>query len=94
MSSNITGPVNNTCKTRKTYVETPITSSGTIITSESKSDVIVLNPVNDTECNLQCAVGWYHEQNGNAAPFKCAPDKTDRASRAGIATYPIECTSV
>ena len=57
------------------------------------SNVIVLNAVNETICNMQCAVGWYHLVYGNAAPFLCAPKTTDRTSREGIPTYPIDCTS-
>ena len=57
------------------------------------SDVIVLNPVNDSVCNLQCAVGWYEADYGNAAPFLCAAQTTDRTSREGIPTYPINCKS-
>ena len=56
------------------------------------SDVIVLNPVDDSVCNLQCAVGWYHEDYGNAAPFSCAANIEDRTSREGIPTYPISCS--
>ena len=57
------------------------------------SDVIVLNPVDDSACNLQCAVGWYDAEYGNAAPFLCAAQTADRTSREGIPTYPISCTS-
>ena len=57
------------------------------------SDAVVLNPVYDSVCNLQCAVGWYEAEYGNAAPFLCAPNTADRTSREGIPTYPITCTS-
>ena len=57
------------------------------------SDVIVLDPVDDSVCSLQCAVGWYDAEYGNAAPFLCAARTADRTSREGIATYPISCTS-
>ena len=57
------------------------------------SDVIVLDPVDDSVCNLQCAVGWYDAEYGNAAPFLCAAQTSDRTSREGIPTYPISCTS-
>ena len=59
----------------------------------NESDVIVLNPVNDSVCNLQCAVGWYEKVYGNKAPFLCAPQTVDRKSREGITTYPIICAS-
>ena len=67
-----------------------VDSNGSPVT---ESDVIVLNPVNDSVCNLQCAVGWYEEVYGNKAPFLCAPQTADRTSREGITTYPIVCTS-
>ena len=89
MSSNITGAVANTCEDKKMNVEKPITS----ITNASGDGVIVLNPVDDTVCNLQCAVGYYHKDDGNAAPFVCDPNTTDRTSRAGVAKNPITCTS-
>ena len=56
-------------------------------------DVIVLNPVNDSACNLQCAVGWYHPQHGNKAPFLCAPETKNRALSEGISTDPVTCSS-
>ena len=57
------------------------------------SEVIVLNPVTDSVCSLQCAVGWYESVYGNRAPFLCAPKTTNRTSREGIPTYPINCAS-
>ena len=62
--------------------------------AKTASDVIVLNPVTDSVCNLQCAVGWYEAEYGNAAPFLCAAQTVDRTLREGIPTYPINCTSV
>ena len=59
----------------------------------SESRVIVISPVDDSICNLQCAVGWYHLVYGNAAPFLCAAQTADRTSREGIPTDPITCTS-
>ena len=53
------------------------------------NDVIVINPVDDSACNLQCAVGWYHAQHGNKAPFSCAPETKNRTSSVGISTYPV-----
>ena len=79
-----TGPVVNTCETRKIAVTDGDGSDG---------DVIVLNPVNDSACNLQCAVGWYHSQHGNQAPFSCAPETKDRRSSEGIPTDPVTCSS-
>ena len=58
-----------------------------------QSRVIVISPVDDSVCNLQCAVGWYDEVYGNAAPFLCAAQTADRTSREGIPTDPITCTS-
>ena len=86
------GTVDNSCATRKMKDHTLITlnSDGSAVTD---SDVIVLNPVNDSVCNLQCAVGWYEPVYGNAAPFLCAPQTANRMSREGIPTYPINCTS-
>ena len=74
----------NTCETRKIAVTDGDGSDG---------DVIVLNPVNDSACNLQCAVGWYHSQHGNKAPFSCAPETKDRTSSEGIPTDPVTCSS-
>ena len=68
-----------------------LNSNGSAVTA---SDVIVLNPVNDSVCNLQCAVGWYDVKYGNAAPFLCAAQTADRTSREGIPTDPINCKSV
>ena len=65
-------------------------SSGSPVTV---SGVIVLDPVDDSVCNLQCAVGWYDAHFGNAAPFSCAAQTADRTSREGIPKYPISCTS-
>ena len=59
----------------------------------NESAVIVINPVTDSVCNLQCAAGWYHLVYGNKAPFLCAPKTTDRTSREGLPTYPINCIS-
>ena len=61
--------------------------------NDFQSRVIVISPVDDSICNLQCAVGWYDEVYGNAAPFLCAPQTADRTSREGITTYPIICAS-
>ena len=85
------GPVDNSCETRKMKNHTLITldSNGYAVTA---SNAIVLNPVTDSVCSLQCAVGWYHGDYGNAAPFLCAAQTADRTSRKGIATYPINCT--
>ena len=55
--------------------------------------VIVLNPVNDSVCNLQCAVGWYHPQHGNEAPFSCAPETKNRTLSEGIPTDSVTCSS-
>ena len=82
----------NSCETRKENDHELMTldSSGSAVTA---SDVIVLNPADDSVCNLQCAVGWYDAEYGNAAPFLCAAHTADRKSRKGIPTYPISCTS-
>ena len=64
-----------------------------LLNTETGSNVIVLNPVDDSVCNLRCAVGWYHLVYGNAAPFSCAVQTADRTLREGIPTYPISCTS-
>ena len=88
---NHAGLIENSCETRKQDNHTLIDfDSGGADVIESR--VIVLNPVNDSVCNLQCAVGWYHLEYGNAAPFSCAPQTADRTSREGIPTYPITCT--
>ena len=82
----------NSCETRKVddhELMTPDSSGSPVIAS----DVIVLNPVDDSVCNLQCAVGWYHLVYGNAVPFSCAAQTADRRSREGIPKYPISCTS-
>ena len=86
------GPVDDSCKTRKKDSHTLIAaaSDGSAVTG---SNVIVLNAADDTECSLQCAVGWYDLVYGNKAPFLCAPNSTDRRSREGMPTYPISCTS-
>ena len=86
------GPVDNSCANRKMKNHTLITldNTGSAVTA---SDVIVLDPVDDSVCNLQCAVGWYDAEYGNAAPFLCAAHTADRKSRKGIPTYPISCTS-
>ena len=86
------GPVVNSCERRKMKNHTLIAldSNGSAVTA---SDVIVLNPVDDSVCNLQCAVGWYDVEYGNAAPFLCAANTEDRTSMEGTATYPISCTS-
>ena len=80
----------NTCETRKIAVNENDSDTGGDI---SDDDVIVLNPVNDSACNLQCAVGWYHSQHGNKAPFSCAAETKDRSSSEGIRTDPISCSS-
>jgi len=88
---NNTGAVDNSCETRKQDDHTLIAldSSGSAVNA---SAVIVLNPVGeDSVCNLQCAVGWYHEEYGNAAPFLCAAQTSNRTLREGIPTYPINC---
>lgn len=77
----------NTCETRKIVMEEDDGSS------IRDGDVILLNPVNDTACNLQCAVGWYHPLHGNKATFSCAPETQDRTSSEGIPTYPVICSS-
>ena len=74
----------------KNHTLIALDSNGSAVTA---SDVIVLNPVDDSVCNLQCAVGWYDVEYGNAAPFLCAAETADRTSREGTATYPISCTS-
>ena len=74
----------------KNHTLIALDSNGSAVTA---SDVIVLNPVDDSVCNLQCAVGWYDVEYGNAAPFLCAANTEDRTSREGTATYPITCTS-
>ena len=79
--------VDNTCETRKIVLED---DDGFSVTD---GDVIVLNPVSDSACNLQCAVGWYHPQHGNKAPFSCAPETKDRTSSDGIPLYPVSCSS-
>ena len=86
------GRVVNSCETRKVDDHELMTldSSGSPVT---ESDVIVLNPTNDSVCNLQCAVGWYHAEFGNAAPFSCAARTANRTLRGGIPKYPISCTS-
>ena len=85
------GPVVNSCEARKKDSHTlfAVGDDGSPITGSS---VIVLNAVNDSVCNLQCAVGYYHWPFGNNAAFLCAAKTTDRTSREAIATYPINCT--
>ena len=87
---NNAGLVDNSCETRKENDHELMTldSSGSAVIA---SDVIVLNPVSDSVCNLQCAVGWYHLVYGNAAPFSCAAQTADRRLREGTTRYPIEC---
>ena len=84
MLSNNVGPVEDTCENRKE-------ESHLLFTSETGSNVIVIDAAVNKLCNLQCAVGWYHEQHGDKAAFSCAPNTADRASREGIPTYPITC---
>ena len=87
ISSKHAEPVDNdSCEDRKGTVADPITSG-------SGTNVIVLNPVDDSVCNLRCNVGWYEATYGNAAPFLCAPQTADRTSREGIPTNPIACAS-
>ena len=83
--------VDNSCESRKMKKHTLIAldSSGSPVTA---SDVIVLNPVNDSVCNMRCEARYYEADYGNAAPFLCAPQTADRTSREGIPTYPINCT--
>ena len=85
------GPVVNSCEARKKASHTlfAVDDDGSPSTGSS---VIVLNAVNDSVCNLQCAVGYYHHPLGNNAAFLCAAKTTDRTSREGIPTYPINCT--
>ena len=84
---NDAGPSNNNpCDGRKTTVDNPITDG-------DGKNVIVLNPDSHSVCNLQCAVGWYHDEYGNAAPFLCAAETANRKLREGIPKYPITCTS-
>ena len=85
---NNAGPVDNSCEGKKKDVT--LDSNGSPVTV---SGVIVLHPTDDSVCNLQCAVGWYHEDYGNAAPFSCAAQTADRTAREGIPKYPISCTS-
>ena len=89
--SNDAGPDEKSCEYRKKGSHTlfAVGDDGSPITGSS---VIVLNAVNDSVCNLQCAVGYYHYPLGNKAPFSCAPNP-DRTSRKGNATYPIICLS-
>ena len=82
----------NTCETRKTPVKAG-DGNDNVDGGESNGDAIVLNPVNDSACNLQCAVGWYHPQHGNKAPFSCAPETKNRTLSEGISTDPVTCSS-
>ena len=85
------GSVANSCETRKVDDHELMTldSSGSVVIA---SDVIVLNPADENSvCNLQCAVGWYDPEYGNAAPFSCAAQTADRRLREGTTRYPIEC---
>ena len=77
----------NTCKTRK------IPAKDGDGNDNADGDVIVLTPDNDSTCNLQCAVGWYHSQHGNKAPFSCAPETKNRMLSEGIPTDPVTCSS-
>ena len=88
---NHAGPVKNSCESRKQDNHALIAPDKH--GNEIDHRVIVLNPVDASVCNLQCAVGYYEAEYGNAAPFLCAPQTADRTSREGIATYPISCTS-
>jgi len=85
------GPVVDSCEARKKASHTLFAVGDE--SPSTGSSVIVLNAVNDSVCNLQCAVGYYHYPLGNNAPFLCAAKTTDRTSREGIPTYPINCTS-
>ena len=91
-SSNNAVPVEDSCEAVKMESHTLIAtdSNGSPV---NESGVIVINPVTDSVCNLQCAVGRYEPVYGNRAPFLCAPNTTDRTSREGLPTYPINCTS-
>ena len=82
----------NTCETRKISVKAG-DGNDNVDGDGSDGDVIVLNPVNDSACNLQCAVGWYHSQHGNKAPFSCAPETKNRTLSEGIPTDPVTCSS-
>ena len=86
------GHLDNSCQSRKEASHTLLTlgDNGSPLTG---SNVIVLTAVDHSICNLQCAVGYYHELLGNKAAFLCAAQTTDRTSREGIATYPINCKS-
>lgn len=84
---NDTGSDAEFCEQRKMYSYTGVSHD----MNASSSDIIVLNPVTDSICNLKCAVGWYHPQYGNKAPFSCAPETKDRRSSEGVSTYPITC---
>ena len=92
MSSNNTGPIPVSCEYRKMESHTllALASDGSAVT---EADVIVINPFDDNVCTLQCEVGYYEPDYGNKAPFLCAPNTTDRTSREGLPTYPINCTS-
>ena len=63
----------------------------TLLNGNVENEVIVLNAVDITSCNLKCAEGWYHQTYGNEAPFTCSPATDDRTQRAGIPTNPITC---
>ena len=82
--------VDISCETRKKKDHELMTldNSGSPVT---ESDVIVVNPFDDSVCHLQCAVGWYDAQFGSAAPFSCAPKTADRTLKEGTPTYPIKC---
>ena len=82
----------NTCETRKVPVQVG-DGNDNVDSDGSDGVVIVLNPVNDSVCNLQCAVGWYHPQHGNEAPFSCAPETKNRTLSEGIPTDPVTCSS-
>ena len=91
ISSKNTGD-NASCKYKKKD-NYPLIKPGSDGSPVSGSNVIVLNPIDDSICTLQCAVGCYHKVYGNKAPFLCAPQTADRTSREGITTYPIICAS-
>ena len=81
------GPARISCEYRKNR------GSHVLISGDTAIDVIVLNPVDDSVCTLQCDVGWYEAEYGNAAPFLCEPKSANRESREGIPRYPINCAS-
>ena len=73
------GPVVDSCEARKKASHTLFAVGDE--SPSTGSSVIVLNAVNDSVCNLQCAVGYYHYPLGSNANSKNSSRKCGTGNR-------------